>query len=265
MPIPVITELKIESHTSTEQIKAIIRNSIAIAGFGSVDYDTFDDYARHWIIEYIWDASKPKGKIYIDFSLESYSYQLLRVQLFNDWDILTHSGTTFSRTVQLDLTYNSSDFNFPLDITVINHPEIKGFIWKYREDFGSLYFAQPKYIYEGFGYDDVNFSWFFVADTDFSRVVGTPENPFQDAGERNIELCPQLSFRNFKSDPPTHQVVPSPRIISPAQVGFLGAFSEDVCLMASNGLPWTKIVTIGIRSYLLLRPRPTSGIALKLN
>lgn len=268
MATPIITELKIEPNTAIESVKTIIRNSIAIAGFGEVDYDSFDRYGQHWVVEYVWDATKEHGKIYIDFYLRGYDYNscTLSFQLYPNWNISTHSSTSNgSSQINIDLSYDRTNLYFSLNITVINHPEIKGFIWSQLENFGSLYFLQPKFIYSGFGYDSISYPWAFVATSDFSRVVETQPNPFQDAGERDIEFWSQLKFRNFLVDPPTHQIVPSPRIISPSQVGFIGAFSEDICLVAGNALPWKKNLTVGLKTYLLLRPRSSSAIALKLN
>lgn len=264
MATPVITELKINPGTSIDQVKALIRNSIAIAGFGTDDYDNFDNYGQHWVIEYVWNPNKPKGRIYIDFHLHPYTYSL-GIKLHNDWDILTHSSTNNGTSIYIDLIYDPANLYFPLNITVINHPEIKGFIWSQLENCGSLYFVQPKYIYEGFGYNDVDFPWAYVANSDLTSVVEAQPNPFQDGGEREVEIWSQLKFRNFQVEPPTHQIVPSPRILSPSQVGFIGAFSQDVCLVASNALSWKKIITVGVKSYLLLRPREYSGIAISLN
>lgn len=264
MTIPIITNLEIPVLSSESQIATIIRNSITAAGFSNTNYDTWDE--SNWVIKHIWDASKPKGFVYLYFSIYKAGSWYLTLKTYLTWDTSTHTGTGESDLVSLDMNYAYASSSFKLKITAINHPELKGFIWQQEDRFGSLYFAKPAVIVQGYGFDDVKFSWYFLLSSDWSyayQASGISNNPFHHNGSFQVEYWEQLKYKIPATG--VAQIVPSPRIIAPDGSGFVGWFSSDIGLCSSYGLEWKTPLRDGQKNYLLLRPKPSSGPTIATN
>lgn len=265
MTIPIITNSEIPFLPTSEVVLIAIRDSISAAGFGNTNYDAWDDL--NWVVKYVWDASKPKGFIYLHFFVVTFgSGWNLYAKTYLTWDLASHSGEGGSQQVSLDLSYVTDSPSFKLKITAINHPELKGFIWQQEDRFGSLYFARPAVVVEGYGYDDINFSWCFLVSSDWNYLyqgAGALNNPFRDGGSLRIESSDCLKYKIPETG--VAQIAPSPRIIAPDNSGFVGWFSADIGLCSSYGLEWKTPLRDGAKNYLLLRPKDSSGPTIATN
>lgn len=262
MTIPTITNLEVPLLPTEQAAATIIRDSITAAGFSDTNYDTWNE--TNWVIKHIWDASKSKGFIYLHFQLNNSGSRFLILRAYLTWNIGTHSGTGYSESVTLDMGYAIDSPSFKLKITAISHPELKGFIWQQEDRFGSLYFARPAVIVDGYGFDDINFGWYFLLNSDWSNAYQvSANNPFNHNGSFQIESWSQLKYKIPATQ--VAQIVPSPRIIAPDNSGFVGWFSPDIGLCSSYNLEWKTPLRDGLRNYLLLRPKSSSGPTIATN
>ncbi len=225
------------------------------------------------IYRIIVDSSSIKGIAYIKATIKIENGKIsISQNLFDDWSVPNRDGTNPSGVFNSGLIFPDTKVFF----TSISHLEMRMILVmqsNFLYHFGLIRpVNMPKFWNDNF--KDSCLYAFIPADEKLNSFYGVGSNGTPYKKDVSIEMwtMPRLQkSNNLISATPLPEILTAPFLISPTPLNFgsNGQFSDEIGLVASEGIPRLQIINVTegntVEKWLMLTATAENGIAIRVN
>lgn len=275
----VITESSSVSNYTYAQLVTAIKTAMTNAGFGST---YFDDQSANTSLRFIvWriqlDGDNTKARAYIYYRLriiiDGSDYKLEQ-RYYYTWNATTHAGTVYTLTVPAGVNIPTNGAGSQVNFTAINHAEFKGVIVNFGTNYGLLGLLTPLNKVDGWNFDNIQYAAAFIPNREFNYLyqpapivlddtnnyvdqISNNPNPMVGGANDGYFLVDNNDtfLGNRRGTNLKYQLIPTLVVGSSSSEGAAAYTSQDLGVVASNGLAWKTKLSDGTKNYMLISPR----------